>query len=137
MAFPHLWVAGHCMCLAGDNYILQIVYTEAGNSDGKDKEKEDGITDKETEQQQVPDDHDMLQDTLAQHESISNSEQELCTADVEEKTNEHEVIKAAYNDDGIYQHRKQEERMVLEAGSKAAEIAKTVFGKPVSIQCPK
>ena len=124
------------MCLAGNNYILQIVCTEVGNSDSNDKEKEDGITNKETEQQQVPDDH-MLQDTLAQHESISNSEQELCTADVEEKTNEHEVIKAAYNDDGIYQHRKQEERMVLEAGSKAAEIAKTVFGKPVSIQCPK
>ena len=135
MAFPHLWVAGQCMCLADNNYILQIFCTEAGNSDGKDKEKENGITDKETEQQQEPD--DMLQDTLAQHESVSNSEQELCTADVEEKTSEHEVIKAAYNDDGIYQHRKQEERMVLEAGSKAAEIAKTVFGKPVSIQCPK
>lgn len=135
MAFPHLWVAGQCMCLAGNNYILQIVCTEAGNSDGKDKEKENGTTDKETEQQQEPD--DMLQGTLAQHESVSNSEQELCAADVEEKTNEHEVIKAAYNDDGIYQHRKQEERMVLEAGSKAAEIAKTVFGKPVSIQCPK
>lgn len=107
----------------------------ACNDSKENKEKEDGISNKDTEQQQESD--GVLEEPLGQHESTGNStEQELHTVDAEGKTKECEVVKAACNDDGTYQHRKQEERMVLEAGSKAAEIAKTVFGKPVYIFCP-
>ena len=102
--------------------------------DKENKEKEDGISNKGTEQQQES--GGVLEDPLSQHESTgSSTKQEMHTVDVEGETKEREVIKAACNDDGTYQHRKQEEQMVLEAGSKAAEIAKTVFGKPVCIFC--
>ena len=98
--------------------------------DRKDNKENDVLSDKETdyEQQQQKQDEISL-NPLAQHEPLT--EQESCTVD-EGETKECDVVKGEHNDGdppGGHHHWKQEERMVLEAGSKAAEIAKTVFGK--------
>lgn len=103
--------------------------------DDKQEHKENGIPDKESEQQ--PEQDETLQNPLAQQESTSHStEQGSCTSEGEGRTKECEVDKGEHHDSSPpgNRHRwKQEERMVLEAGSKAAEIAKSVFGKPIDI----
>ena len=53
-------------------------------------------------------------------------ENELCDLPEEE---EEETCNISNEHDHLAVHRRQEERMVLEAGSKAAEIAKNIFGE--------
>lgn len=108
----------------------------ACSDDRQEEEKENDTSDKETEQQHKQ--NKTLQDPLVQHEQQTGhlSEQELCKLKEEEKAKECEaVVKGEHDSDPLSNHhkRKQEDRMVIEAGSKAAEIAKTVFGKHVYI----
>ena len=103
-------------------------------SDSSQQEEND-TPDKESKQQTEQEQDEMLQQNpLDQHESTSHfTEQQSCTLDDndEGETEGCEVVTAKH-DAGLHsnhQHYKQDERMVLEAGSKAAEIAKNVFGK--------
>ena len=86
---------------------------------------------KENVKQEVKQEQDeMLQlDPLDQHESTGQlTEQELLLDGDEGEIEGNEVVMAKH-DDGLHGNWKQDERMVLEAGSKVAEIAKNVFGK--------
>ena len=100
--------------------------------DSQQELKEDDTSDKESKQQEEQDEM-LQQNSLDQHESTSDlTKQQLCTLN-DEGTEEREVVKTDLEDDaGLHSnhhHWKQDERMVLEAGSKAAEVAKSVFGK--------
>ena len=70
---------------------------------------------------------------MDQHESTGHLiEYELSLDDDDEGEIEgYDVVMAKHNDGlhGNHYHWKQDEQMVLEASSKAAEIAKNVFGK--------
>ena len=98
-------------------------------NDKKDNKENDVLSDKETDYEQQQQEQDETSfNPLAQHGPLT--EQESCTVD-EGETKECDGVKEEHNDGdslGGHHHWKQEERMVLEAGSKAAEIAKTAFG---------
>ena len=92
--------------------------------------KENDTSDKENKQQAEQEQDEM--NSLDQHELAGHfTKQELSLDDDERETEGCEVVTAKHGNGshGNHHHWKQDERMVLEAGSKAAEIAKNVFGK--------
>jgi len=87
-----------------------------------------GMVNKEVQDKKTDTTKDTDFDTAEQkqeplHVQLQFKGEELCDLPEEEEedvSNEH---------NHLAEHRRQEEKMVLEAGSKAAEIAKSIFGK--------
>ena len=111
--------------VTGYMFVVDTILTITGTvcDDSQQELEENASYDKETkledEQEQQ---HEISQNPLAQGEPTNSNQ-----LDGEEQ----QVIKTPHDADLHSDHRywKQDERMVLEAGSKAAKIAKSVFGK--------
>ena len=88
-----------------------------------------GKLNKEIQEKKTDNKNDVVSDTAVQKQEspqLQFKRDELCELPEEE---EEETCNVSNEYNHLAEHRRQEEKMVLEAGSKAAEIAKSVFGK--------
>ena len=92
-------------------------------------EQFEGKVNKELQDKKTDNRNDAVIDTAVRKQEspqLQFKRDELCDLPEEE---EEETCNVNSDHNHLAEHRRQEERMVLEAGSKAAEIAKSVFGK--------